>query len=223
MEILLDTANVETIKRYNDIYDIAGVTSNPTIISREKGNFFEILKKIREIINEKQLHVQVSATDFNEILKEAEFIVKKLGNETYIKIPANEIGIKAIKTLKQKGYNVTATAIYTIQQAMLCASVGADYVAPYFNRICNNNYDAPKVIANISEMFALHNMHTKILAASFKNTNQIIEALCSGAQAVTASPELYTMMLTSPVVDSAIDTFCKDWASVYGEKKIYEL
>lgn len=223
MEILLDTANIETIKKYNDIYDITGVTSNPTIISREKGDFFGILKEIREIIGEKQLHVQVSAVDYNEILKEAEFIVKKLGDKTYIKIPATEIGIKSIKTLKKQGYNVTATAIYTIQQAMLCASVGADYVAPYFNRICNNNYNAAEVIAQMSEMFELHNINTKILAASFKNTNQIIEAFCSGAQAVTASPELYTMMLSSPIVDSAINTFCKDWASVYGEKKIYEL
>ena len=110
------------------------------------------------------------------MIKEAEYIVNKLGKDTFVKIPATEVGIKAIKTLKQRGFFVTATAIYTIQQAMLCASVGADYVAPYFNRICNNNYDAAAVIAQISDMFALHGKKTKILAASFKNTNQIIDA-----------------------------------------------
>ena len=223
MEILLDTANIEAIKKYNDIYDITGVTSNPTIISRENADFFEILSAIRDIIGDKQLHVQVSAADFDEMLKEAEYIVNKLGRDTYIKIPVNETGIKVIKTLKKKGYNVTATAIYTIQQAMLAASVGADYVAPYFNRMENLNYDATSVIAEMSELFALHNKSTKILAASFKNTNQIISALASGAEAVTASPELYTQMLTSTAVDAAIDTFSKDWEKIYSNKKIYEL
>lgn len=223
MEILLDTANIETIRRYNEIYDITGVTSNPTIISRENADFFETLTTIRQIIGDKQLHVQVSATDFDEMMKEAEYITQKLGKDTYIKIPVNETGIKAIKTLKQKGYNVTATAIYTIQQAALAASVGADYVAPYFNRMENLNYDAAEVIAQMSELFAIHNKNTKILAASFKNTNQIINALQSGAEAVTASPELYTQMLTNPAVDSAIDTFSKDWEKIYSDKKIYEL
>ena len=118
---------------------------------------------------------------------------------------------------------VTATVIYTIQQAMLCASVGADYVAPYFNHICNNNYNAAEVIADMSQMFKLHGINTKILAASFRNTHQIIEAFCSGADAVTASPELYTNMITSPVVDSAINKFQQNWSDLYGDKKIYEL
>ena len=82
MEILLDTANIKTIKRYNEIYDITGVTSNPTIISRENADFFETLTTIRQIIGDKQLHVQVSATDFDEMMKEAEYITQKLGKDT---------------------------------------------------------------------------------------------------------------------------------------------
>ena len=148
MEILLDTANLETIKKYNDIYDIKGLTSKPTIISREKGAFFAILCDIRKIIgDEKQLHVQVTADNCEEMQKEAEAIVKRLGKDTYIKVPTNEVGIKTMKALKADGYNVTATAIYTPQQAVMAASVGADYAAPYFNRMCTNNFNAPEAMA----------------------------------------------------------------------------
>lgn len=224
MEILLDTANVELIKRYNDIYNVSGVTSNPTIISREKADFFETLREIRQIIGEeKQLHVQVSALTFDEMMKEAESIVQKLGKNTYIKVPTNEVGIKVMKTLKQNGYNVTATAIYSLQQAMLAASVGADYAAPYFNRMCNCNYDMPAAISDMVRLYEIQNVKTKLLVASFKNTSQILQSLLAGAQAVTASPELYSAMVQSPIVESAIETFSNDWVKTYGDKRIYEL
>ena len=224
MEILLDTANLETIKKYNDIYDIKGVTSNPTIISREKGDFFAILCDIRKIIgDEKQLHVQVTADNCEEMQKEAEAIVKRLGKDTYIKVPTNEVGIKTMKALKADGYNVTATAIYTPQQAVMAASVGADYAAPYFNRMCNNNFNAPEAIAEMAEIYSMYGKNTKLLAASFKKTNQKMQALLAGAEAVTASPELYTQMVESPLIDDAISRFNADWTKLYGNKKIYEL
>lgn len=224
MEILLDTANIETIKKYNDIYDVTGVTSNPTIISREKGDFFAILCGIRKIIGDKkQLHVQVTADNCEEMLEEAEAIVKRLGKDTYIKVPTNEVGIKTMKALKADSYNVTATAIYTPQQAVMAASVGADYAAPYFNRMCNNNFNAPEAIAEMAEIYSMYGKKTKLLAASFKNTNQIMQALLAGAEAVTASPELYTQMVESPLIDDAISRFDADWTKLYGSKKIYEL
>lgn len=224
MEILLDTANIETIKKYNDIYDVTGVTSNPTIISREKGDFFAILCGIRKIIGDKkQLHVQVTADNCEEMLEEAEAIVKRLGKDTYIKVPTNEVGIKTMKALKADSYNVTATAIYTPQQAVMAASVGADYAAPYFNRMCNNNFNAPEAIAEMAEIYSMYGKKTKLLAASFKNTNQIMQALLAGAEAVTASPELYTQMVESPLIDNAISRFDADWTKLYGSKKIYEL
>ena len=224
MEILLDTANIETIKKYNDIYDVTGVTSNPTIISREKGDFFAIQCGIRKIIGDKkQLHVQVTADNCEEMLEEAEAIVKRLGKDTYIKVPTNEVGIKTMKALKADSYNVTATAIYTPQQAVMAASVGADYAAPYFNRMCNNNFNAPEAIAEMAEIYSMYGKKTKLLAASFKNTNQIMQALLAGAEAVTASPELYTQMVESPLIDDAISRFNADWTKLYGNKKIYEL
>ena len=223
MEIILDTANLKDIRRYNDIYDITGVTSNPTILAREKAEFFPLLLEIRSIIGDKQLHVQVTGSSCEEMLKEAETLTDRLGKDTYIKVPTNEEGIKTMKVLKSRGYKVTATAIYMPQQAMLAASVGADYVAPYFNRMNNMNVDSKKAIADMAWLFEHNNIRTKIVAASFKNTQQIMDSLMAGAQAVTVSPELYTQMVENPMIDSAIAGFAADWEATYGDKRIYEL
>lgn len=223
MEILLDTANIEAIKKFNNIYNIAGVTTNPIILSREEGEFFPILYKIREIIKDKQLHVQVTASTAEEMLREADTIVKNLGKDVFIKVPINEEGIKTIKTLKASGYRVTATVIYTLQQAIFASSVGADYIAPYFNHICDHVGDAAVVISEMSQIFKTHNKTTKILAASFRNTNQIIQSIASGAEAVTLSPDMLSSMLKISSVDATISRFSKTWADMYGGKKIYEL
>ena len=223
MEIILDTANLEDIRRYNDIYDITGITSNPTILAKEKAEFLPLLLEIRSIIGEKQLHVQVTGSTCEEMLKEAEALTGRLGKDTYIKVPANEEGIKTMKVLKSRGNRVTATAIYMPQQAMLAASVGADYVAPYFNRMNNMNVDSKKAIGDMAWLFEHNQIQTKIVAASFKNTQQVMDALMAGAQAVTVSPELYTQMVENPMIDSAIAGFAADWEATYGDKRIYEL
>ncbi len=223
MEILLDTANIEQIKKYMGLYEVVGVTTNPTIISREKAEFWPLLEEIKSLIGDKQLHVQVTADTWEEMVKEAECIQERLGKETYIKVPVNEQGICAMKHLKAQGANVTATAVYSIQQAMLAASVGADYMAPYFNRMNNLNMDSKKVVAEIADLYKMHGKSTKILAASFKNTEQVLDSLKAGAHAVTVSVDLLTMMVDNAIIRFAVDGFKQDWINLYGNKKIYEL
>lgn len=223
MEFLLDTANLEIIRRYNEIYNITGVTTNPTIISRENCEFFPRLLEIRKIIGDKQLHVQVTASTMEEMLMEAEAIARRIDKGVYIKVPANEEGMKTMKTLKAQGYNVTATVVYTVQQALMAANVGADYAAPYFNHICNNTYDAAQVIADMAKMLTMYHQSTKLLAASFRNTTQILQALSAGAEAVTVAPELYATMLENPFVNATVQKFSAVWDGLYGKKRIYEL
>ena len=223
MELLLDTANIALIAKYNANYNITGVTSNPTIIARERAAFFPTLCRIREIIGDKQLHVQVTAPDHDGMMREAVTITSVLGKDTYIKVPTTQVGVGVMKSLKEKGYRVTATAIYSLQQAALAASVNADYAAPYVNRICNAYGNADAVVSDMAELFAVQGVQTKILGASFKNTDQIIRCLLSGAQAVTASPELYTTMVESPLIDAAVKQFECDWVGLYGECTIDQL
>ena len=223
MEFFLDTVNLEKIKKYNEIYNITGVTSNPTIFAREKCEFFPTLLKIREIIGDKQLHVQVTGKTCEEMLKEAETITRRIDKNVYIKVPTNEEGIKTIKALKERGYNVTATIVYTLQQAVMTASVGADYVAPYFNRMSENNLNALDEIADMAKIFKMYNKQTKLLVASFRNTNQIMKVLLSGAAAVTVAPEFYSMMFENSSVDSIINRFDNDWVTTFGDSRIFEM
>ncbi|MEF9945481.1 MAG: fructose-6-phosphate aldolase [Lachnospiraceae bacterium] len=223
MEILLDTGNLEDIKKYSRIYNIVGVTTNPTIVSREHTEFFPLLYKIKEIIGNGQLHVQVTADTWEEMVKEAKCVLGQIDKDVYIKVPTTEIGVRAMKELKQKGVHVTATAIYTPQQAMVAASVGADYVAPYFNRMNNLNVDSAKAVADIARLYDIHSQPTKILTASFKNTQQIMEAMMAGSHAVTVPAELLTDMVKNAIIDFAVEGFHKDWVDTYGDKKIYEL
>lgn len=224
MELLLDTANLEAIKKYCDYYNIIGVTTNPTILSREKGPFFETYEAIRKMIGaEKQLHVQVTARNCEDMLKEADVITSRLGKDVYIKVPVIEEGVKAMKLLKENGYNVTATAVVSVQQAFLAGSVGADYVAPYVNRMANLNIDPYETVARIRNLFDYQNITTKILGASFKNTQQVMMTYESGAEAVTVAPDLLTTMCSNAVTDLWVENFDKDWHRLYGDRRIYEL
>ena len=224
MELLLDTANLEAIRKYCDYYNIIGVTTNPSILSREKGPFFETCARIREIIGqEKQLHVQVTGRSCEEMLKEAEVITQRLGKDVYIKVPVIEEGVKAMKLMKARGLRVTATAVVSVQQAFLAGSVGADYVAPYVNRMENLSIDPYEAVARIREIFDNQGITTKILGASFKNTQQVMRVYEMGAEAVTVGPELLTTMCSNAVTDLWVENFEKDWVNLYGDRRIYEL
>ena len=224
MELLLDTANLEAIKKYCDYYNIIGVTTNPTILSREEGPFFATYEAIRKVIGaEKQLHVQVTARNCEDMLKEAETITSRLGKDVYIKVPVIEEGVKAMKLLKEAGFNVTATAVVSVQQAFLAGSVGADYVAPYVNRMENLSIDPYEAVARIREIYDNQGITTKILGASFKNTQQVMRTYEMGAEAVTVAPELLTTMCSNAVTDLWVENFEKDWVNLYGDRRIYEL
>lgn len=219
MEFLLDTANLTDIRQYNQTLPIAGVTSNPSIIKKEgKIDFFNHMKKIREIIGtDKTLHVQVIAEDYEGMIKDAEAILAKIDQQAYIKVPTTEAGIQVMKELKRRGIHVTATAIYTKMQAYLAIAAGADYLAPYFNRMENLNIDPREAIFEMAEEISRTNSQSKILAASFKNVGQVTAALESGAQAATMGPDILAAAFAMPSINQAVSDFSKDWASVFGE------
>lgn len=219
MEILLDSANLKSIKRFGETLPLAGVTTNPSIIKKEgKIDFFAHLRKIRTIIGpQRSLHVQVVATDVEGILKDAEAIFDEVGEETYVKVPVTEEGLKAIKALKDQRRNVTATAIYTIFQADLAIAAGADYIAPYFNRMENLNIDAEQAVREMAGEIKRSGAQTKILAASFKNIGQVTAALRSGAQAVTAAPDVIAQGFAMPSIAQAVADFTHDWENIFGE------
>ena len=157
------------------------------------------------------------------MIREAQALKELVGGNFYIKIPISAQGLKAMMQLKKMGINVTATAIFTQQQAMLAAMAGADFVAPYVNRLDNIVSDGVHVVEEIVKMFRAQNVNCKVLAASFKTVEQIHKIAVVGGDAVTINPELFDLLTYHPMTQYAIDDFNVDWESVYGKKSILDL
>ncbi|MGT2929628.1 fructose-6-phosphate aldolase [Streptococcus dentasini] len=222
MEFMLDTVNLKEIEKWAAILPLAGVTSNPSIVKKE-GNidFFEQARKIREIIGEKSsFHAQVVAADVKGIIKDAHKLRNELGGNLYIKIPVSAAGLAAMKELKKQGFNITATAIYSLFQGLLAIEADADYLAPYYNRMENLNTDSEIVITQLVQAIQNKGSSTKILAASFKNVAQMNKALTAGAHAVTASGAVYESGLENPSIQKAVDDFTADWKETQGRNYI---
>ncbi|MEA4832607.1 MAG: fructose-6-phosphate aldolase [Oscillospiraceae bacterium] len=224
MLYIIDSANVEAIKKCLEFYPISGVTTNPSIISREKTDFVGLIRQIREVIGpDRMLHIQTTSTDTDNIVRETYALTKLVESNLYIKIPISPEGLKATMRLKKEGFNVTMTAIFTQQQAFLAAQAGADFVAPYVNRLDNIASDGVQIVKEIVELFKTHDIKSKVLAASFKNVEQVHKTVMAGAQSVTISPDMFDKLLYHPLTLYAMDDFEKDWDSVYNGKKIIDL
>ena len=224
MKLLLDTANLDDIRYFNEYFPIVGVTTNPTILSKEGGDIVAHLKKIRKIIGfDKELHVQVTETTFDGIVEEAEAIVGLLGNNTYIKIPITDEGIKATQFLSKKGYRITMTAILSAAQAMIASNAGAAYVAPYASRLDNICDDGVEIVAEIQSIFTASGTTSEVLAASFKTVRQVLDVAMTGAGASTVGASVMRNMLAHPITDTSIAGFAKDWKEAFGDVTIGSL
>ena len=214
MKLIIDDANLANIQRLYEYYPVDGVTTNPSILAKSGGEPFKVLKAIREFIGEDELHVQTVATVSAGIVEDAHRILKELGDDTYIKIPSVPEGFKAMKLLQAKGVRITATAIYTPMQAYLAGKSGALYAAPYVNRIDNMGFNGVEVAKAIHDIYVKNGMHTQVLAASFKNSQQVLELCRYGVGAVTLMPDVFVGLTQNVAIDAAIDAFVKDFEGV---------
>ena len=222
MEIILDTADVEVIKYYNSIINVKGVTTNPSIIVKSGKDFQLVIKEILDILNEDQdLYIQVISSDVNSIVEEAKYIssIRNSKENIYVKIPVTVEGLKAIKEVKKLGIKVLATAINSLSQGYLAALSGADALAPYVNRICNYT-DGIKVVSDLQNILNIHKFDTKIVAASFKNANQVNELLLAGINAVTVPPDILEKLVINQMTNDAVKIFEEDWEKAYNRKTL---
>lgn len=220
MKFIIDDANINNIKEVYRYFAVDGVTTNPSILAKNGRQPFETLKEIREFIGpDAELHVQVISPDAEGMMKEAHRIQKELGANTYIKVPATKIGLQVIRQLKAEGAKVTATAIYTQMQAFLAAKAGADYAAPYVNRIDNLGANGVKTAKDIHDIFRKNGLHTEVLAASFKNSQQVLELCEYGIGASTISPDVIEGLIKNDSVAMAVNAFVSDFAKLCGEGK----
>ena len=218
MQYFLDSADTEFIAKAMEYYPVDGVTTNPTIIAKEKKEFRPLIREIRSILGgDPALHVQCLATEAEAIVREACSIQEIAGENFYIKIPVTPEGLKAMKLLKVREIKTTATAIFTPQQALMAALAGAAYCAPYIDRLENLSIDGAKVVSDMVHLFQIHHLNAKVLAASFKNVEQVHKVCLAGAHSVTVGKDLFKKLIAHPMTDSSIEKFISDWEEAYGK------
>ncbi|NWJ50913.1 MAG: fructose-6-phosphate aldolase [Bacteroidetes bacterium] len=220
MIYLADTADIEEIRDLFNYYPMEGVTTNPTILSAAGKKLSVIVPEIQAIIGNKMLHIQTISENADEILQEAKLYRDffAFNNNFYVKIPVTREGYKAMRMVKDAGMNVTATAIFTQQQALIAANAGADFLAPYVNRLDNISSHGIDVVSDIVKTLKLHNMNAKVLAASFKNVDQIYRVSMVGCHSVTVSYEVLTSLMNHPMTEKAVSDFERDGLPYYDVK-----
>ena len=220
MKLCIDDANVEKIRRVYDLFPVDGVSTNPSILAKTRRNPYEVLKEIRSIVGEDgELFVQATALNAEGMVAEAHKIVAELGKTTLTKIPCVPEGFKAMKQLKAEGLRFIGTAIYTPMQGFLAAKCGAEYVAPYVNRIDNMGFDGVQVSKDIHDAITRNGLDSGLLAASFKNSQQVLELVKYGVKAVTVAPDVIEGLVKNAAIDAAITQFTKDFGGLAGEGK----
>ena len=222
LEIYLDSSNLEEIKKLSAALPLAGVTTNPSIMAAGGIGLTRLLTELTEIMgSNSRFHVQVISNTVESIIAEAGKL-HELPFDIVVKIPAHTAGLAAIKQIKKDNIPVLATAIYNVQQGVMAAMNGADYLAPYLNRIDNLGFNGISVVADLQQFINQHQLPTKLLVASFKNVHQVLQVFKHGVQAVTLPLDIAQQILNNPATDAAVVKFSQDWNSVFADKLSFE-
>ena len=212
MKIFLDSANIDAIKKYNELGLVDGVTTNPTLLSKEKENPAEIMKQIVKIIKG-PVSLEVIGTTAQVMIEEAHRLMK-FGQNVVVKIPMIPDGMKAVKQLKQDGISTNVTLVFSANQAVLAAKAGASYISPFIGRLDDVGQDGMMLIKEIVQIFDNYQYKTEVLVASVRHPLHIIEAAKLGADIVTLPPEILGKMLAHPLTEKGLSAFLSDWEKI---------
>lgn len=214
MKLFIDTANVDEIRKANDMGVICGVTTNPSLIAKEGKDFIEVVKEITSIVDG-PISAEVISLETEGMVKEALDLVEKINNPNLvIKIPMLPAGLAAVKQLTAKGIKTNVTLVFSAAQALLAARAGATYVSPFLGRLDDIGQDGMNLIKEITDIFKMHAIETEIIAASIRNPIHVIDAARLGADIATVPYKVIMQMTKHPLTDIGIERFLKDWESV---------
>ncbi len=217
MIYMADTADIEALKELYAFFPLEGVTTNPTILKQSGHPLSRAIDDIKQIVGDGMIHIQVMSEETADIVREAKRYKTyfDFGDNYYTKIPVTPQGYKAMSILKDAGINVTATAIFTQQQALVAAKAGADFVAPYVSRLDNISSHGIDVVGDIAQNIIEYGLNTKVLAASFKTVDQIYRVSMKRAHSSTINPELLMQLIKHPMTDISVKTFREDGVGLY--------
>ena len=217
MKFFIDTANVEDIRKANDMGVICGVTTNPSLIAKEGRDFNEVIKEITTIVDGPiSGEVKATTVDAEGMIAEGREIAKIHPNMV-VKIPMTVEGLKATKVLSSEGIPVNVTLIFSANQAILAANAGAAYVSPFLGRLDDINTPGIGLIRNISEIFDIYGYDTEIIAASVRNPIHVTDCALAGADIATVPYKVIEQMTKHPLTDQGIEKFQADYKAVFGE------
>ncbi len=218
MRFFVDTANVEDIRKANDMGVICGVTTNPSLIAKEGRDFNEVIKEIASIVDGPiSGEVKATTTDAEGMIAEGREIAK-IHKNMVVKIPMTVEGLKAVKVLSAEGVKTNVTLIFTANQALLAARAGATYVSPFLGRLDDISMTGVDLIRQIVEIFQMAgDIDTQIIAASIRNPIHVTDCAMAGADIATVPYKVIEQMTKHPLTDQGIEKFVKDYKAVFGE------
>ena len=215
MKLFIDTANVDEIRKANDLGVICGVTTNPSLIAREGKDFVSVIREITSIVDG-PISAEVVAENAEGMVKEARELAK-IHKNIVIKIPVTEEGLKAVKVLSAEGIHTNVTLIFSPAQALLAAKAGATYVSPFIGRLDDISDNGISVIEDIATIFDIHGITTEIIAASIRGPQDVTDSAKNGAHIATVPFKVIMQMLKHPLTDIGIEKFMKDWNSAFNK------
>ena len=215
MRFFLDTANVEHIKEANEMGVICGVTTNPSLVAKERRDFNEVIKEITSIVDG-PISGEVVSEDAEGMIKEGREIAA-IHKNMIVKIPMTVEGLKATKVLASEGIKTNVTLIFSATQSLLAANAGATYVSPFLGRVDDISMIGMDLVRDIAEIFEIHGLKTEIIAASVRNPIHVIEAAKAGAHIATIPHSLVLQMVKHPLTDQGLEKFKADWAAAFGK------
>ncbi|MFR4817898.1 MAG: fructose-6-phosphate aldolase [Blautia stercoris] len=217
MKFFIDTANVEDIRKANDMGIICGVTTNPSLIAKEGRDFNQVIKEIASIVDGPiSGEVKATTTDAEGMIKEGREI-SAIHPNMIVKIPMTTEGLKAVKVLTAEGIKTNVTLIFSANQALLAARAGATYVSPFLGRLDDISVCGTDLIRDIVEIFEVAGIDTEIIAASVRHPMHVTECALAGADIATVPYKVLEQMTHHPLTDQGIEKFQKDYLAVFGK------
>ncbi|WP_295153668.1 fructose-6-phosphate aldolase [uncultured Brachyspira sp.] len=217
MRFFIDTANVDEIRKANDMGVICGVTTNPSLIAKEGRDFKKTIEEITSIVDGPiSGEVKADTVKAQDMIIEAREIAK-IHKNMVVKIPMTDEGLKAVKVLSKEGIKTNVTLIFSANQALLAARAGASYVSPFIGRLDDISADGIELIKTISEIFAAHAIETEIISASVRHPIHVTECALAGADIATVPYSVILQMIKHPLTEQGIEKFKKDYEAVFGK------
>ena len=215
MKIFLDTANLKSIRMYNDMGLLDGITTNPTLLSKEGGDPHKTMEEICSIIKG-DVSLEVVSTEYSGMMDEGRRL-RKYGNNVVVKCPMTADGLKACKSLTAEGIPVNVTLVFSANQAVLAAKAGAKYASPFIGRLDDIGQDGMGLIREIHQIFQNYKFKTQLLVASIRHPVHVVDAAKIGADVVTLPPDVLGKMLKHPLTDIGLKNFLADWEKLKAE------